>query len=228
MQTVYEYPFPIIIQRTRTDNSNLNKELEVLVKKIIKEKQDVTSQNYIATEGAKQADCNILIDYYGKEDCITQLVDNVINPCVRDWAAKHFKKLLGSSDMISPQFRMTSWATIYGPSSWQTPHIHRDKMLTGVYYFKMNDTVSNYTNNAECTNDVHVQPPDMRAEGSLVLQNPHLQSTQPLLGGWQTHKEFLPQEGELIIMPSWISHFPKPFSKGERGCIVFDGEFLGL
>jgi len=200
-----ENPFPVIVQRSLFDNSDLNLQLEKFVDFIISTRPDVTNQKYIATENAKQVNCNLLVEYYKKEDCITQLLDDIINPCVKTWADEHFKKLIERE--LNPQLHLESWATLYEPGSWQTPHIHRDKLFTGIYYFKMNESNGN--------------------EGALVLQNPHLQSTQPLLGGWNTHIEILPQEGELIIIPSWISHFPKPFSKGKRGAIVFDGEFLG-
>jgi len=225
--TNYDFPFPVIVQRTVfSDTESLNLELEKFIEFIIKTKPDATNKNYIATESAKQVDCNILVDYYNKEKCITDLMDEIINPEVKKWTKKHFDSLL-NREIINPLYHMTSWATLYGPGSWQTPHIHREKMFTGVYYFKMNDSAENLNNDAECTNDVQIQPPDMRSEGSLVIQNPHPQSCQPLLGGWQTHKEYLPVEGELIIMPSWVSHYPKPFKQGKRGVIVFDGAFLG-
>jgi hypothetical protein len=65
----------------------------------------------------------------------------------------------------------------------------------------------------------------MQSEGAFVIQNPHLQSSQPTLGGWTTLQEFMPKEGELIIIPSWLQHYPKPFSSGERCVIVFDAKY---
>ena len=35
----------------------------------------------------------------------------------------------------------------------------------------------------------------------------------------------MPKEGELLIIPSWLSHYPKPFSSGERCVIVFDARY---
>lgn len=216
--TNYDFPFPIIVQRTVfSDTSSLNSELEKFVEFIIKTKPSVNDKNYMATENAQQANCNLLMEYYGKEQCITQLVDEIVNPEVKKWTNKHFRKLLGR-EIKNPLYHMSSWATLYEPGSWQTPHMHREKLFTGVYYFLMNKNEQN---------NLQTDTPDFSADGSLVVQNPYPQSCQPVLGGWQTHKEYLPVEGELIIMPSWISHFPKPFKQGKRGVIVFDGAFLG-
>lgn len=222
-QSLLLKPFPILVQRNVFDNTNeLNDQLLKLIKKLIEEKNDVTHHTYITTEGAKQVDCNILLEYYGKESCITTLMDKIITPSVNNWLEVHFQELTGKSKPMGAQCHLISWATIYEPGSWQTPHIHRDKTFTGIYYLKMNE--SNFNNNII---DEQNQSIEMKAEGSLVIQNPHLQSSQPLLGGWQTHREILPVEGELIIFPSWISHFPKPFTKGERAVIVFDAQYLG-
>lgn len=221
--------FPTIVQSFLYDNvTELNKELLSFVKRLVEEKEDAATLQYITTEGgAQQPHANVLLDYYGKEDCITTLVDKIITPAQEQWVQTHFYELTGNPKPSGARFNVYSWATLYGPNSWQTPHMHRDKMFTGIYYVKMNDEVENDTLGAQCTSDVQKQPVGMKSEGSLVIQNPHPQSSQPTLGGWQTHREILPSEGELIIIPSWVSHYPKPFSTGERCVIVFDAQFIG-
>ena len=221
--------FPTIIQSSKfTGVEKLNADLLNFVKTLVEEKDDASKQTYIATEGgAKQPDVNILIDYYGKEECITELVDKIITPAQEYWVQAHFQELTGYPKPPNAQFNVFSWATLYGPHSWQTPHMHRDKMFTGIYYVKMNESIESDTLGAQCTSDVQVQPVGMKNEGSLVIQNPHPQSSQPTLGGWQTHREILPTEGELIIIPSWVSHYPKPFTSGERCVIVFDAQYIG-
>src|SRR6056300_1220422 len=102
--TNYDFPFPVIVQRTVFSNTqSLNLELGKFVEFIIKTKPDATNQNYIATESAKQVDCNILVDYYNKEKCITTLMDKIINPEVKKWTKKHFDSLL-NREIINPLY----------------------------------------------------------------------------------------------------------------------------
>ena len=218
-------PFPTIVHSTLfEDVKDLNDKLLEFVKSLVLSEKDASEQIYLTTEGANQPDIDIVREYYGEVDCITEFVDEIMLPCAEKWTKHHFLELIGNPD-YSGYFDYVSWATYYTPGSWQTPHIHRDKMFTGVYFVKMPPVKESPTNGAHCTSGVQIQPPDMRSEGAFVIQNPHPQSSQPLRGGWQTHKEILPQEGELIIIPSWLSHYPKPFSSGERCVIVFDAEY---
>ena len=124
-------------------------------------------------------------------------------PASQGWTEDHFMELSGKPMPTEGKLNFSTWTTYYTPNTWQTPHIHRDKLFTGVYYIKM---------------------PEQNG-GEFVIQNPHLQSTQPFDGGWTVQKEMMPKEGELIIIPSWLQHYPKPFSSGERCVIVFDAQY---
>lgn len=219
-------PFPVIMTSTVfNDVDELNADLLNFVKELTSTEENA-DQVYsgISTEGASQPNIDICKEYYGKKDCITKFVDDIMRPGAERWARSHFYELIGQWG-YSGELAYTTWATHYTPGSWQTPHIHRGKIATGVYFVKMPPQKESLTNGANCTSEVQVQPPGMRTEGSFVIQNPHPESGSPIVGGWQTHREFLPQEGELIIIPSWVSHYPKPFTEGERCVIVFDVEY---
>lgn len=223
-------PFPTIVHSILFQEvEDLNKDLFEFVKNLTfsdEVKDAATSGDYfLSTEGASQPDVDIAEKYYGEVDCITKFVDEIMLPASESWAEHHFMELTGKPTPRTGHFNFTSWATYYTPGSWQTPHIHREKMFTGVYFVKMPDEKKSLTNGAHCTSTVQYQPPEMQNEGAFVIQNPHMQSTQPLVGGWITQQEMMPKEGELIIIPSWLSHYPKPFSTGERCVIVFDAQY---
>ena len=219
-------PFPTIVHSILFEEvEELNKSLLNFVKELTNSQKDASEGDYfLSTEGASQPAIDIVKKFYGEVDCITKFVDDIMLPSSMEWAKHHFSELTGSEE-YGGDFDFTSWATHYTPGSWQTPHIHRDKMFTGVYFVKMPDNKKSLTNGANCTSDVQNQPSNMQSEGAFVIQNPHLQSSQPTIGGWTTAQEFMPKEGELIIIPSWLSHYPKPVSAGARCGIVFDARY---
>jgi len=202
------HPFPILLHRIIFEEvEELNKDLFKFAKDLVNSDEITDAatdpKSNLTTQGASQPDIDPCKEYYGKVDCITKFVDDIMIPASQGWTEDHFMELSGKSMPTEGKLNFSTWTTYYTPNTWQIPHIHRDKLFTGVYYIKMPE----------------------QSGGEFVIQNPHLQSTQPFDGGWTVQKEMIPKEGELIIIPSWLQHYPKPFSSGERCVIVFDAQY---
>lgn len=95
-------------------------------------------------------------------------------------------------------------------SSFNRPHVHPDATFSGVYYVKCNE-----------------------ASGKLVFRHPSLvqQYTIPeeTMENWTnflaSNWSVLPEEGKLLIFPSWLEHYVEPNADDEtRISIAFNAK----
>ncbi len=100
---------------------------------------------------------------------------------------------------------LNAWATILEREGHQAPHIHRSAWLSGVYYVQIPATVRNaVTGNAGWIEFGRPQPyPKARAEVATRF--------------------FRPEEGLMLLFPSYMYHRTIPFEATERRIsIAFD------
>ena len=95
------------------------------------------------------------------------------------------------------------WSVIFESQGHQTPHMHPDGWLSGVYYVRVPDTVS-----------------DVSGAGCLEFGRgrEHWKTTSDAL-----IKRIRPTEGKIVLFPSYYYHRTIPFeSNEERICFAFD------
>ena len=207
----FELHFPTIFMcHDHEGVDDLNNKLYNFCKKIANENEDDSEGNPgITTVGAVQPRVNLLVDYY-QEEPIKSLMKEIIEPGMNRWVNEHWRRLHGHFAPDNVGFNMYSWCTFYKAGDFQTPHVHRGRLFTGIYYVKMPKNIK----------DPH--------EGALGLLNPHVESAYPRSRStWTTELKHPPREGQLVIIPSWYQHYVMPHkSKDEdRLVIVFDCEY---
>jgi uncharacterized protein (TIGR02466 family) len=101
--------------------------------------------------------------------------------------------------------RLNTWAVIYDGAGKQTPHMHPNGWITGVYY---------------------VSAP--RGPGENAYRGPLVLGAEIPIKGygappWATH-EIEPVPGRLVMFPSYVPHatIPPGGADGERICVTFD------
>ncbi|MBL8642435.1 MAG: hypothetical protein JNK21_00770 [Rhodospirillaceae bacterium] len=96
-------------------------------------------------------------------------------------------------------YRLHSWAVVLGQEGHQTPHIHPDGWLSGVYYVEIPDDV---------------KADDLERSGWLEFgrsdERWHRKSTKT-----QSRTVF-PREGQLITFPSYFWHSTRPLRSDRR------------
>jgi uncharacterized protein (TIGR02466 family) len=96
------------------------------------------------------------------------------------------------------------WVALTRPGDYQTPHVHADAMLSGVYY---------------C-----VMPGAPEPEGCIDFITPVSAQEMSFLRGLpMSYCRVQPSEGALVLFPSYLRHYTHPFRSGdERICVVFN------
>jgi uncharacterized protein (TIGR02466 family) len=96
------------------------------------------------------------------------------------------------------------WVALTRPGDYQTPHVHADSMLSGVYY---------------C-----VMPAAPEPEGCIDFITPVSAQEMSFLRGLpMSYCRVQPSEGALVLFPSYLRHYTHPFRSGdERICVVFN------
>ena len=103
-------------------------------------------------------------------------------------AARRYLTNLGAGDAVQAGGAVDCWSSVHGDGSWHPPHHHyvSTELVSGVFY-------------AAVPRDNGASP------GAIVFSDPR--GTMPPLG--QTHS-VAPQEGMLVLFPSWLSHTVEP------------------
>ena len=101
------------------------------------------------------------------------------------------------------------WTTIYSKDCFVPEHIHSNSLLSGIYY----------TKTPENCGDVVFRDPSWVAKS---VCNPN--GSQFPSGG--TNQNFTPNEGDLLLFPSWLPHFSEPNKNEEdRIMVAFNLDF---
>ncbi|MEM1201196.1 MAG: putative 2OG-Fe(II) oxygenase, partial [Pseudomonadota bacterium] len=104
---------------------------------------------------------------------------------------------------------LVAWAAVLDKQGNQDAHIHFDGHLSGCYYVRIPDEVSDEANGEEGTVaggfEVGRPPPE------FFCQREH------------RHKVVKPHEGLMVLFPSYMYHQTIPFKSTERRiCVAFD------
>lgn len=105
-------------------------------------------------------------------------------------------------------WKLHGWAVILRSTGHQTPHFHPAGVVSGVYYVRVPKTVR----------DGHAGEAGHIRFGHPMLDVPGKKATEPALTA-----SFKPEEGMLVLFPSYFWHHTVPFeSDEERISIAFD------
>jgi len=128
---------------------------------------------------------------FGNDSLRSKLLD-LINKEVEKCAIEFGLKLEGKKVKVS-----NFWFNINRKKDHNKMHTHLGSIFSGVYYIKVPDNC-----------------------GRLVLEDPNTQLMQSFLNYWHLKTEFneytsmvwniSPDLGDLVIFPSWMSHYVEP------------------
>jgi tetratricopeptide (TPR) repeat protein len=154
-----------------------------------------------ATRYGKHTD-NLLIDPSGPIPALAALVDRAVSDYLRSLPDDPAHPYLAHRPR---GFKLMMWSVVMESQGHQLAHMHPDGWVSGVYYVKL--------------------PGEMHAAtggqaGWIEFGRPLLELT----GSLQPQvKTFRPEEGALVLFPSYFYHQTIPFESPEpRICIAFD------
>jgi len=105
---------------------------------------------------------------------------------------------------LPQRWRLATWAVVLKAQGQQGPHFHPDGYVSGVYYARLPQAVKNAAGDAGCI------------EFGRTAE--HLGGTgEPMV------ETIRPEEGLMLLFPSYFYHRTIPFQGGEpRICVAFD------
>ncbi|MFI4987837.1 MAG: tetratricopeptide repeat protein [Alphaproteobacteria bacterium] len=105
-------------------------------------------------------------------------------------------------------WRLHGWGVVLRASGYQTPHFHPEAVVSGVYYVQIPAVVKTRQD----------------GEAGFIKFGPPIDGT-PGAGAGDTPltTSFQPEEGMIILFPSYFWHYTIPFESAEdRICVAFD------
>lgn len=126
-------------------------------------------------------------------------------PTLRDQILDHYKIFLKDAGAKSiPELSISaSFLNIMVANGFQFSHHHPDSIISGVYYYQI----------------------DSSDASRLVFENPNqvCDFVDPTGNLWPNHAEENPEQGKLVMFPSWLKHRVNlSTSKFERIAIAFN------
>jgi uncharacterized protein (TIGR02466 family) len=154
-----------------------------------------------ATRYGKHTD-NLLINPSGPISALAALIDSAVSDYMRSLPvdSSHPYLIHRPSD-----FKLMMWSVVMDSQGHQLPHMHPDGWVSGVYYVKLPKVMHVAT--ADQSGWIEFGRPLNELTGTL----------EPLV------KTLRPEEGGLVLFPSYFYHQTIPFESPEqRICIAFD------
>ncbi len=103
-------------------------------------------------------------------------------------------------------FRLEAWAVVLRRQGYHEAHVHRDGWVSGVYYVRVGDVVSD--DDAGCEGWLEL------GQGPAALYG---------LGSTPRTQRIRPRDGAFVLFPSYCWHQTLPFeTDGERVAVAFD------
>lgn len=139
-------------------------------------------------------------------DALTAQFESMINERVRDYFAT--RAIRPDHPFLAHRMKSWSsvaWGVVMRTQGHQVPHIHASAWLSGVYYAKVPPSVRKDSNTKQGWIEFG-SPPEKMQSNRQVLK-----------------KFFFPEEGKMILFPSYFYHKTVPLESGEeRISVAFD------
>lgn len=187
-----------VFTRAYPDAGALNAELAAIIRRIRDTEPNAAPGS--STRGGYQTDTNFLY----RQDAPVKALQAMLHQAVQVYLPQLFQSDLAQAPK-SVDARLWGWAVIMRAGDFNSPHVHPDAHVSGVYYPEV--------------------PPEADVEdgGSLTFYDPRPGATMHPLKGHQTVQTFTPTAGSLVIFPSYLMHGVNPFRQaGERISIAFN------
>jgi len=200
-QFIEQFP-TLLLHRRFTDNAALNNELAALVRKM----QDTTANAAAgsSTYGGYQTDTNFLY----MENTAVKALQQLIRATLQIYLPRFFRAELSSAPK-SVDARLWGWAVLMQAGDYNTPHVHPDAHISGVYYVEVPAIVG------ESRED--------RMGGSLTFYDPRPGAEMYQIRCRRIQHNVTPQPGDLVMFPSYHRHAVFPFRcAGERISVAFN------
>lgn len=194
--------FPtVVLTRMYHDVGALNAALAALIREVRDTVPNAAPGS--STRGGYQTDTNFLY----RQDPPVKSLQAMLYQAVQVYLPQLFQSDLAQAPK-SVEARLWGWAVIMRAGDFNSPHVHPDAHVSGVYY---PDVPSQ---------DSATEPED---GGRLTFYDPRPGATMHPLKGHQTVQTFTPTAGSLVIFPSYLMHGVDPFrGPGERISIAFN------
>lgn len=209
VRTVTESPidktarfFPtVVFTRTYRDAGPLNMALAALIRQIRETEPNAAPGS--STRGGYQTDTNFLY----RQDAPVKALQGMLYQAVQTYLPQLFQSDLAEAPK-GVEARLWGWAVIMQAGDFNSPHVHPDAHVSGVYYPEVPAAVG--TGGSD-------------DGGRLTFYDPRPGATMHPLKGHQTVQTFTPSAGSLVIFPSYLMHGVDPFrGSGERISVAFN------
>ena len=127
--------------------------------------------------------------------------------------ARYFSDALAASGNryappVPAAWHLSGWAVVLRASGFQTPHFHAPATVSGVYYVQIPEVVK--TRAVGEAGFIKFGPPLDANAGASAEDTP-------------LSKSLRPEEGMVVLFPSYFWHYTMPFeSREDRICVAFD------
>ncbi len=148
--------------------------------------------------------------FQNKQDTAVQLLRReIITAFESYYPALRNATVAAGAPIPKLDFELWGWVTSYDHHGWNAPHIHPRSLVSGVYWVETPPQI--------------LENKNKDFAGWLGFQDPRSGAQTWPLPDTLTHFFVPPEEGMMILFPSYMSHFVPPFvGGGQRTSIAFN------
>ncbi len=192
-----------VLWRQHHDLAALNGSLAALIRSLRDTEPNAAPGS--STRGGYQTDTNFL---YRNDPSVTSL-QQIVHQGVQAYLPRFFQDVLVKRPK-SVDARLWGWAVIMRSGDYNTPHVHPDAHVSGVYYVEVPDLSA-------------ADPDEAEPGGSLVFLDPRSVASMYHIKDRRHTESLVPAAGSLVIFPSYHAHAVFPYrGAGERISVAFN------
>jgi uncharacterized protein (TIGR02466 family) len=200
-QFIEQFP-TLVLHRRSPENGPLNAELAALVRKL----RDTTPNAApgSSTYGGFQTDTNFL---YLDHPAVKTLQQQ-IHATVQAYLPRYFRIELTSAPK-NVDARLWGWAVLMREGDYNTPHVHPEAHISGVYYVEVPPAIG--------------QTKEPGPGGSITFYDPRPGAEMYQIRRRRMQHNVIPQSGDAVMFPSYLRHAVFPYrGSGERISVAFN------
>ena len=200
-QFIEQFP-TLVLHRRNPENGPLNTELAALVRKL----RDTTPNAApgSSTYGGFQTDTNFLY----MDHPTVRTLQQQIHATVQAYLPRYFRiELTGPPKNVDA--RLWGWAVLMREGDYNTPHVHPEAHISGVYYVEVPPAIG--------------QTKEPGQGGSIIFYDPRPGAEMYQIRRRRTQHNVVPQSGDVVVFPSYLRHAVFPYrGGGERISVAFN------